>query len=176
MILGLDVSTSITGVSVINRKGDVLLCEAIDTRNKNKFSSLLSKASFIKSKLQEIKNTHKIDEIYIEESLQSFRSGFSSAKTLSTLSKINGIVSYLAWEIFEKEPEYIAATSARKLCGVKVPRGQKAKQDVLNFILDNEPDFVIEYTRHGNPCPGTYDRADSLILARAGLEYCRQKN
>jgi len=176
MILGLDVSTSITGVSVINRKGDVLLCEAIDTRNKNKFSSLLSKASFIKSKLQEIKNTHKIDEIYIEESLQSFRSGFSSAKTLSTLSKINGIVSYLAWEIFEKEPEYIAATSARKLCGVKVPRGQKAKQVVLNFILDNEPDFVIEYTRHGNPCPGTYDRADSLILARAGLEYCRQKN
>ena len=176
MILGLDVSTSITGVSVINRKGDVLLYEAIDTRNKNKFSSLLSKASFIKSKLQEIKNTHKIDEIYIEESLQSFRSGFSSAKTLSTLSKINGIVSYLAWEIFEKEPEYIAATSARKLCGVKVPRGQKAKQVVLNFILDNEPDFVIEYTRHGNPCPGTYDRADSLILARAGLEYCRQKN
>ena len=176
MILGLDVSTSITGVSVINRKGDILLCEAIDTRNKNKFSSLLSKASFIKSKLQEIKNTHKIDEIYIEESLQSFRSGFSSAKTLSTLSKINGIVSYLAWEIFEKEPEYIAATSARKLCGVKVPRGQKAKQVVLDFLLDNEPDFVIEYTRHGNPCPGTYDRADSLILARAGLEYCRQKN
>jgi Holliday junction resolvasome RuvABC endonuclease subunit len=176
MILGLDVSTSITGVSVINRKGDILLCEAIDTRNKNKFSSLLSKASFIKSKLQEIKNTHKIDEIYIEESLQSFRSGFSSAKTLSTLSKINGIVSYLAWEIFEKEPEYIAATSARKLCGVKVPRGQKAKQVVLDFLLDNEPDFVIEYTRHGNPCPGAYDRADSLILARAGLEYCRQKN
>ncbi len=69
MILGLDVSTSITGVSVINRKGDILLCEAIDTRNKNKFPSLLSKASFIKSKLREIKNAHKIDEIYIEESL-----------------------------------------------------------------------------------------------------------
>ena len=101
MILGLDVSTSITGVSVINRKGDILLCEAIDTRNKNKFPSLLSKASFIKSKLREIKNTHKIDEIYIEESLQSFRSGFSSAKTLSTLSKINGIVSYLVWDIFK---------------------------------------------------------------------------
>ena len=176
MILGLDVSTSITGVSVINRKGDILLCEAIDTRNKNKFPSLLSKASFIKSKLREIKNAHKIDEIYIEESLQSFRSGFSSAKTLSTLSKINGIVSYLVWDIFKKEPEYIASTSARKLCGVKVPRGQKAKEVVLNFVLDNEPDFVIEYTRHGNPCPGTYDRADSLILARAGLEYCRQKN
>ena len=176
MILGLDVSTSITGVSVVNDEGEILLCEAIDTRNKRYFSTLLHKATTIKEKLREIKNTHQIDEIYIEESLQSFRSGFSSAKTLSTLSKINGIVSYLTWEIFEKEPEYIAATSARKLCGVKVPRGQKAKEVVLNFVLDNEPDFVIEYTRHGNPCPGTYDRADSLILARAGLEYCRQKN
>jgi len=175
-ILGLDVSTSITGVTVIDDSGKILHCEAVDTRNKNKFPSLLSKARFIKDKLWEIENAYSIDKIYIEESLQSFRSGFSSAKTLSTLSKINGIVSYLVYDIFKKEPEYLSATSARKSCGVRVPRGQKAKAVVLNFLLDSEPDFVIEYTRHGNPCPGTYDRADSVIIARAGLEYCKQKN
>jgi len=175
-ILGLDVSTSITGVTVIDDSGKILHCEAVDTRNKNKFPSLLSKARFIKDKLWEIENAYSIDKIYIEESLQSFRSGFSSAKTLSTLSKINGIVSYLVYDIFKKEPEYLSATSARKSCGVRVPRGQKAKAVVLNFLLDSEPDFVIEYTRHGNPCPGTYDRADSVIIARAGLEYCKQKS
>ena len=175
-ILGLDVSTSITGVCVVDGKGEILFCEAIDTRNKNKFPSLLSKARFIKNKLWEIEDAYIINKIYIEESLQSFRSGFSSAKTLSTLSKINGIVSYLVCDIFEKEPEYISAPSARKSCGIKIPRGQKAKQVVLDFLLDNEPNFMVEYTRHGNPCPGTYDRADSIIIARAGLEYCKQKN
>ena len=73
------------------------------------------------------------------------------------------------------QPEYIAATSARKLCGIKVSRGQKAKQVVLNFLLDNEPSFVIEYTRNGNPKPESYDKADSIVIARAGA-ICEQKN
>ena len=176
MILGLDISTSITGITVIDGEGSVILCEAVDTRNKNKFPSLLSKATFIKNKLWEIEDAHLIDKIYIEESLQSFRSGFSSAKTLSTLSKINGIVSYLVWEIFEKEPEFIASTSARKLCGIRVPRGTKAKKVVLQHLLDNDPQFGIRYTKQNNPSPDSYDRADSLIIARAGLELCRRKN
>jgi len=176
MILGLDISTSITGITVIDEEGSIILCEAVDTRNKNKFPSLLSKATFIKNKLWEIEDAHSIDKVYIEESLQSFRSGFSSAKTLSTLSKINGIVSYLVWEIFEMEPEFIASTSARKLCGIRVPRGTKAKKVVLQFLLDNDPQFGIRYTKQNNPSPDSYDRADSLIIARAGLELCRQKN
>jgi len=176
MILGLDISTYITGITVIDEEGSIILCEAVDTRNKNKFPSLLSKATFIKNKLWEIEDTHSIDKVYIEESLQSFRSGFSSAKTLSTLSKINGIVSYLVWEIFEMEPEFIASTSARKLCGIKVPRGTKAKKVVLQHLLDNDPQFGIRYTKQNNPSPDSYDRADSLIIARAGLELCRRKN
>jgi|TARA_R110002110_G_scaffold134565_1_gene317968 Holliday junction resolvasome RuvABC endonuclease subunit len=175
-ILGLDISTSITGVTVIDDSGAILYCESIDTRNKNHFSTLLHKAEHIKNKLKELKYEYDINYVFIEESLQSFRSGFSSAKTLSTLSKINGIVSYLAYDIFNLMPLYLSATSARKSCGIKVPRGQKAKEVVLNFLLDSEPKFVIEYTRHGNPCPGSYDRADSVIIARAGLEYCKQKN
>ena len=66
------------------------------------------------------------------------------------------------------EPKYISATSARKTCGIKVPRGTKAKQVVMQFLLDNEPEFVILYTKHGNPKPHEFDRADSLVIARAG--------
>ena len=66
------------------------------------------------------------------------------------------------------EPEYLAATSARKTCGIKVPRGTKAKQVVLKYVLDNVPEVVVEYTKHGNPTPGSYDRADSYIIAKAG--------
>ncbi len=107
--------------------------------------------------------------MYIEKSLQSFRSGFSSAKTLSTLSAFNGIVSWLVYQVFFVTPEYIAAPSARKLAGIKIPRGQKAKEVVLQFLLDNEADFEIEYTKQGNPKPGSYDRADALVVAKAGI-------
>ncbi len=67
------------------------------------------------------------------------------------------------------EPKYRKAQEARKLCSIKVPRGQKAKKVVMDFIIDNVPDFDVEYTRQGNPRPGYADRADSYVVAKAGL-------
>ena len=173
MILGLDVSTSITGYTLLD--GDkIILNGAWDTR---KYKDFFEKVIHVKTGLEEIYEQYggQIEAVYIEQSLQSFRSGFSSAKTLSTLSRFNGIVSWIVFDQYKIKPEYVAATSARKLCGIKVPRGQKAKAVVLKFLLDNEPGFVIDYTRHGNPKPESYDRADSLVIAKAGV-ICEQKS
>tara|TARA_R110002074_G_scaffold335765_1_gene506230 strand:- start:228 stop:755 length:528 start_codon:yes stop_codon:yes gene_type:complete len=163
MILGLDVSTSITGVTVIDNENNVVFNEAWDTR---KYKNFFRKAEEISKRLDLLPFTPT--RIFVEQSLQSFRSGFSSAKTLSTLARINGIVSWICYRRYAIEPEYIAATSARKMCGIKVPRGTKAKQVVLQFLLDNEPNFNVTYTPRGNPKPGCYDKADSIIVARAG--------
>ena len=70
--------------------------------------------------------------------------------------------------MFHREPDYLAATSARKSCGITVPKGTKAKEVVLEYLLDNEPSFEVEYTRHGNPKPGTDDKADAVVVALAG--------
>ena len=173
MILGLDVSTSITGYTIVDN-GKIILNGAWDTR---KYKNFFDKVVHVKDGLEIIRKEYgtRITAVYIEQSLQSFRSGFSSAKTLSTLSRFNGIISWLVFDQYKIQPEYLAATSARKLCGIKVSRGQKAKQVVLNFLLDNEPSFVIEYTRNGNPKPESYDKADSIVIARAGA-ICEQKN
>ena len=168
MILGLDISTSITGVTVINNEGEILLCEAIDTRNKNHFPTLFHKAQKVEDYLLDIEYKYDIKHIYIEKSLQTFRSGFSSAKTLSTLASFNGIVSWICWGIWGMEPKYLSATSARKSCGIKVPKGMKAKKVVIEYLVANEADFSIEYTKHGNPKPHEFDRADSLVIAKAG--------
>jgi len=178
MILGLDVSTSITGACVIDRNGEILFCESWDTRNKKRFPTLWHKADFIENKLRDLKVTKNyiIEKVYVEQSLQMFNSGFSSAKTLAVLSKFNGIVSYLCYRVFEIKPEYIAATSARKLCGIKVQRGQKAKEVVLKHMIKHEPKFKVEYTKHGNPKPGANDRADSIVIAKAGLEIWDNEN
>jgi Holliday junction resolvasome RuvABC endonuclease subunit len=172
MILGLDISTSITGYTVLDHEGNIVACDHIDLRKEKNF---FKKAQIIQLYLDLIVDTHDVEEVYIEQSLQSFRSGFSSAQTLSLLSKINGIVSWLCYNVFGKEPKYLAATSARKLCGIKVPRGQKAKAVALQFVIDNVPSFEVQYTRHGNPKAGYTDRSDSYVIAKAGWVRERQE-
>ena len=165
MILGLDISTSITGVCILDAHGGILFNDYVDTR---KLKCFFEKTDKLKEYLLALSDKYAIEHIFIEQSLQSFRSGFSSAKTLSTLSRFNGVVSWLCYGIWGIKPEYVAAISARKLCGIKVPRGTKAKAVVIKFLLDNEDSFVVEYTKHGNIKQHYYDMADSIVIARAG--------
>ena len=179
MVLGIDISTSITGFAVA-ADGQLLHYSSIDLR---KYKGPFDKANALKEYIEDLfenyqldqegsqgwgESPHPITHIYIEQPLHMFMRGKSSAKTLSTLMTFNGIVSWLVYELFEIEPQYIAATSARKHCGIKVKRGEKAKEVVLKHLLENEKAFKIEYTKFGNPKPESYDRADAIVVARAG--------
>lgn len=180
IILGLDISTSITGFTVLERKEDgteeVLEIGAIDTRNKKKFPDFLEKADEVISQLVQLDGRNTFDEIFIEESLQTFKSGYSSAHVISLLSKFNGIISYACWWTFGIKPKYIMARSARKTCGITIPKGSKAKEVVMEHLLTSDPKFatLVERTRHGNVKTMYYDMADSLIIARAGSSQCSQ--
>jgi len=173
MILALDISTSITGASVIDKDGNVIFCEAWDLR---KIKNIFEKAAKIKSELLNLRIQFAICQVYIEQPFMFFNSGGSSAKTMAVLQRFNGIISWLCLEQFFYEPQYLTAGQARKLVGLKIPRGQKAKPVVLQFVLDNDPTFEVEYTKHGNPKPGVYDRADSWILAKAGCKDWKLKS
>ena len=172
-IIGLDISTSITGVTVIENE-KIIKTAFWDTRNKRHFPTIYQKANYIKAKLESLASEFNISHIYIEQSLHSFRSGFSSAQTLSTLSRFNGIISWVCWELFSIQPEMIAATSARKQAGVGIKRGDNAKEKVLQFVIDKYPDIEIQYTKHGNPKPGTLDMCDSIVIALAGDKLVRE--
>ena len=183
MILGVDVSTSITGFAVV-ADGQLVYYDSIDLR---KHKNIFAKTIAIKEKILDLyemyqlnnddsssagwgDSSYPIQHIYVEQPFTFFNSGGSSAKTMAALQKFNGIVSWLLYEVFEIEPKFIGATSARKVVGIKVPRGQKAKQVVLQHLLNTEPAFKIEYTKHGNPKPESYDRADAIIIAKAGFQ------
>ena len=101
-----------------------------------------------------------------------FNSGGSTAKTMATLQRFNGIISWICFRDLNIIPEYVTATQARKLCDIKVPRGTKAKEVALQYFLDNGNQ--IEYTKHGNPRPGSYDRADSWVIAKAGYKLWKE--
>ena len=174
MILGLDISTSIVGATILVG-GEVKETAAWDMRNKNHFPDVFSKYNHVRGELLDLHSNYKIEHVFIEQSLQMFRSGFSSAKTLSTLSSFNGVVSYLCYREMGIRPEYIAAPSARKACGITITRGSKAKEQVVKFLLDKEPSFVVEYTKSGNIKPAYYDIADSIVIAKAGYKLVQQR-
>ena len=178
MILGVDVSTSITGFSIV-ADGSLVYYSSVDLR---KYKNVFEKGVVLKEKILDLYEAYQcnnegvyigdakfpIEHIYIEQPFTFFNSGGSSAKTMATLQKFNGIVSWFLYEIFEIQPEYVLAQSARKTVGIKVPRGEKAKAVVLKYLLDTEPAFNVEYTKKGNPKPESYDRADAIIVAKAG--------
>jgi len=167
MILGLDVSTSITGYAVLDYEGKIIRCGAWDMRNKNRFKDHFEKAVFIKDEICLMKAQLPIQNIHIEQPFTFFNSGGSSATTMASLQKFNGIVSWICYDIFNIIPQYLTAGEARKACGIRILRGQKAKKVVIRWLLKEEPDFKVEYTSQGNPKPKYYDMADSLIIAKA---------
>jgi Holliday junction resolvasome RuvABC endonuclease subunit len=174
LILGIDVSTSITGFAIIDNEGKILLSEACDLR---KHKDFFSKCLVIREHILDICDKHctvlnggGVEHIYIEQPFTFFNSGGSSGKTMAALQRFNGVVSWMVYECFEIKPRYLGATQARKLAGIKVPRGQKAKEVVMEHLLATDPEFKIERTHKGNPKPQEFDRADALVIARAGLK------
>jgi hypothetical protein len=151
MILGLDISTSIIGVCVMKDKAKVV-------------------EDYLKTNIK----SQKIEHIFIEEALMFFRRGGSTAKTMATLQRFNGIVSWLCFDVLGLEPQYITPISARSKCGIKVPRGKKAKEVVMEHFLKSK-EFEIDYTRYGNVQKYCYDIADAVVISRAGHYLLQEK-
>ena len=165
MILGLDLSTSIVGVCVMN-DNKIVHTEYVDLR---KIGNFFEKAKKVEDSLKEIKKNHNIEHIFIEQALMFFRRGGSTAKTMSVLQRFNGIISWQSYQLFDMEPNYVTPISARSKCGIKVARGKKAKEVVMEHFIESQ-EFEIIYTRHGNVQKYCYDIADAIIVARAGTK------
>lgn len=166
MILGLDISTSITGYTILDHTGAVLECSYIELK---KVKNVYNKASICQAVLAKLFAKYSIKKVYIEESLQMFSMGKSSAKTLATLTKFNGIISWIIFNDYLIVPTHLAAISARKKVGVILTKGVKGKECVMKYILTNEKWFKCEYTKTGKIKPHCYDMADSFVIAKAGF-------
>ena len=176
MILGLDVSTSCTGWCVLENSGKLIDMGMIVL---SKQKSLYTKSKTVRNALNDILIRHNINKVFIEENLQSFRAGFSSAKTLSTLARFNGIVSLIAYETFSIEPEHLNVNSARRSLGIKLIRkkdgGKPTKEQVLEWVQSRStfswPKKKLKSgPRKGQEIndPGCFDMADAFVIAQAG--------
>jgi hypothetical protein len=144
-----------------------------------------NKAREVQRAISVVNLRHDISRIFIEENLQSFRSGLSSAKTLATLARFNGIVSYLVEEQFEIEPEFINVNAARRRVGLNLVRkskgGAPTKEQVLEWVtadmkrrnmLWEWPTKVLKSGPRKDQeiiHPYSYDMADAYVISAAGI-------
>jgi len=169
MILGLDVSSSMIGIVLLDSQGTLIKQSKIQL-NKAKIKDEYDKIDTIKEHLtKEYKSFNNIDKIRVEAPLAAFGKGKSTAATLAILNRFNGITCSILYEIFKIKPELVYSSTARKKCKVIIQSKESVKQDVLKRVLDICPAFVLEYTRQKNYAPGTFDMADAFVVAYSGI-------
>ncbi len=179
MILGLDISTSVIGIAIVNPETRALtMVEAFDI---SKIDCFFEKSEAVGARLWEIKNSYSIEHVFIETALKRFVPGRSRADTLIKLAKINGVVSFISFDAFGIIPEYINPNTARSLYGLSFPRGTKGparKKMVIESVIEKEKtSFSYEMARGGkNYKRGTDDKADAVVIARAGEFLIRNKD
>jgi Holliday junction resolvasome RuvABC endonuclease subunit len=179
MILGLDISTTMVGAAIIDPETRSLV--HVEGWDISKCNNLFEKAEAIGAELYSLRSAYNIQEVFIETALKRFMPGRSRADTIIKLAKFNGVISWLSFECYGKEPTYINVNTARTLYGLSFPRGTKGpqrKKMVIEAVIEKEKtSFTYEMARGGkNYKKGTDDRADAVVIARAGEYILRNKD
>jgi hypothetical protein len=172
--LGLDISTSCTGISLIEN-GRLLKASYVYLSD---YGTLLTKANAVRGELLAIKSIlgdRSLKSITVEQHVLGFRPGMSSSNTIVALARFNGVVSYIAGEIFGIEPIAISSAAARKSVGIKSIKGQPIKPIVIAWATSQEPDYhwPTREVKSGKSKgqivyeKGVEDASDAYVMARA---------
>jgi hypothetical protein len=171
-ILGLDVSTSVVGVTILNQNFDVILMTHV---NLGKIKEFWAKVDHIHNEIEKLFSSYQITETYIEEPANRFSAGMSSSHTINTLIKFNALVSWKVRSV-SKEPHHVTAAEARKKCGMVLHRVSKVgvshKQQVFDQITGKGgllQNVTIPRTKTGKVDQTFYDEIDSYVIARTGV-------
>ena len=177
LCIGLDISTSIVGISVFKDKNLDKLSHIDLSKEKCIFKKAKMFENFF---LKNIVNIKDIDYIYIEDILQSFSRGLSSANTLMKLAKFNGIVSNIVYNITNLVPEYINVNTARKALDIKIDKKSSIdkKEQVMLWVDKDLKESFLWPTKVISRGPNKglvkyekfcYDMADAYVICKAGI-------
>ncbi len=165
VVLGLDISTSKIGICIMDYKFNLLETTLLKLNTKDE---LEERCLNLETHLNNL--NYNIKDVYIESAFIAFSGGKTSAVTMSKLQRFNGMVCFMLRKLFGYNAVPISPAKARGLVHLKIKRGENTKQKVIEHVEKAFPnDFKYELTRHGNPKPGTDDRADAIVIAWAGL-------
>jgi|11_taG_2_1085331.scaffolds.fasta_scaffold03066_3 hypothetical protein len=134
MILALDISTTTIGVALINN-GKVSSINYISLKKtKDLIDKIQETSDWFDNDPTFQKVKYKIKEVRIEQFLQSFRKGMSSAATITKLAGFNTAVQYLMYVKLSLRPNMIASNVARKSIGIKLDKQKDTKEQICEFV------------------------------------------
>tara|TARA_R110000744_G_scaffold9052_3_gene29447 strand:+ start:1594 stop:2118 length:525 start_codon:yes stop_codon:yes gene_type:complete len=173
IFLGLDVSSRIVGYTLLRENNELIKAGYIDLSKKN---DLIDKTEYLSNELLDICSGHKIDVIGIEDCLTKFTAGRSSIKTIGKLIAMNYLTRYICFVILNIKPIALNVRRARSLADCKIPKGENAKEVVLEKVkgwyTDIEwPMMKRDTTRMAKEAE---DVADSVIIARALIQESKE--
>jgi hypothetical protein len=171
MIVGLDISTSCTGICFLFPDGTVHSVSHVDLKKEKSFYKKVDAVrNFLKGALEDITTPL---EFFIEAPLLHFKLKASMASTIALLQKFNASVCYSIYNEWKIEPKLINVLAARKKLGVISLKGAKKKnikQNIFEQIKSRNviPEHFWAYKKTGTPKDWCYDRVDAYVIARAG--------
>ena len=178
MILCLDISTSVVGVTLADNDGNLIELTHIefkDTKNHKLtlFEKLKQFMILIDSLVEKTPNG-TIKTIVVEEPLKRFKGKFSNADTLSKLNNFNGMICGSLYLKYYTEPIFINVNSARKLAfpNLKLSHdgGNSSKHEIWSQVMQLLPQINWEYSsRTAKLKDSMYDRSDSYVQLLAFL-------
>ena len=177
MILALDISTSCTGWCVFDENG----LRGSGYIDLSKHKGMYEKAGEVKSELLCLTIKYPFTKVVVEENLQAFRPGLSSAKTLMTLAQFNGVIRWICHADLHSEVESINVNSARKTVGLKLDRKskKKTKEQVWDWVNEqnstdnNRIEWPYKTLKSGpnkgktRLCNEAYDIADAYVIGKS---------
>ncbi len=176
MILGLDISSAKIGIAILDYDKNILYSNTIKFDKK---FTLFQRVDFFKKLLLSIKNDYTIDKVVIEEPLMMFGAN-SMAQIICLLQRINGMISYLVYEIFEIEPIMANVIMARKKIGIKIERTKEKKttkekkQPIIDFVVDlykdTETPIEVQLNRNGVWKDEMSDMIDAIVVCLSILQ------
>jgi len=188
--IGLDVSTSIIGICIVDRKTGALVYLASIKLNKARLVDIWDKALEFRKEFQNILIAlsathpgHVFKRIYVEDIAKKFSPGFSSAGTIVILAKMNAIVCMSVYDALGIKPTFVNVRSARATLGVKINTADKTKstkEKVFEIVQRLNPSFpwTTHVAKTGKKKGQTVfdtecqDMADSWVVARGGQSIC----
>lgn len=174
-ILGLDVSTSIVGASLIDPITKKL--NGLFYVDLKKEKGLINKAIVLRAALEKNAPPEIVSYVAIEEPLVAYKDGYSSAQVLSLLSQFNGMVQVMTFFLYNTQPIMYNVSTARKLSypDLSFPRGVKRKKLVLDRTVIEYPELSFPVKRTGSLKDECYDMADAIVIGRAQAETMRRE-
>ena len=169
--IGLDISTSVTGVAIFNEEYKLMDLSYIKFNKKNTLFQKLDEFVEFMKQYDEL----DIKYISIEEPLKAFKGKFSNADTIQKLTTMNALISGFLYRKHKIEPKYFNASSARKTAfpDLKIPQSSPNKKYLIwNAVMTAEPQINWVYSKRTHKLINeNFDMADAYTVGVASITH-----